>query len=544
MSVPSTDLLKERIRFVRVEVFFRNTVGFQAGSIIAAVLSMLVFIRSGASVLGVSIWTASILSVSLCSMLFERYVARVGLSPTNFRRFFAIRVALGCTNATLIGGSLAFLPEQTWGIEYVFFFVVMASVVALVYMAFATVIAYGLVLNALTLLPYTVFSFYQYVVHRDSFALLMGLFALVWQVVFIGKALQLSRLAVREIETQERLRDEMDERRRVEDALRTSQREAENLAGLLRMMCDNVPDMIWAKDLQGRYLFANQAVCERLLGVADTREPLGKTFEEFAAQERQMHGDAPNWFTYGQYSQDVDRHTLEREEPTVFEESGTIRGEPVVFDVHQARFVDVRGEVIGTVGSARDITERKRTEAFVQHLAHYDVLTDLPNRALLNDRLAQALTQVKRDRAKLAVLFIDLDRLKPVNDTYGHDMGDLLLIEVACRLRSTVTRKADTVARLGGDEFVILLPRINREQDAAVVAERVLQVLSKPFMIDDQVIAISGSIGIAVSPQDGEEAETLLKSADSAMYEAKRAGRNGFQFSGPAEPGAQSAPSP
>ena len=132
MSVPSTDLLKERIRFVRVEVFFRNTVGFQAGSIIAAVLSRLVFIRSGASVLGVSIWTASILSVSLCSMLFERYVARVGLSPTNFRRFFAIRVALGCTNATLIGGSLAFLPEQTWGIEYVFVFVVMASVVALV----------------------------------------------------------------------------------------------------------------------------------------------------------------------------------------------------------------------------------------------------------------------------------------------------------------------------------------------------------------------------------------------------------------------------
>ena len=217
-------------------------------------------------------------------------------------------------------------------------------------------------------------------------------------------------------------------------------------------------------------------------------------------------------------------------------ESGTIRGEAVVFDVHQARFVDMRGEVIGTVGSARDITERKRGEAFVQHLAHYDVLTDLPNRALLNDRLTQALTQVKRDRAKLAVLFVDLDRLKPVNDTYGHDVGDLLLIEVACRLRSTVTRKADTVARLGGDEFVILLPRINREHDAVIVAQRVLEVLSKPFTIDDRAIAISASIGVAVSPQDGEDAETLLKSADGAMYEAKRAGRNGFQFCGPAAP--------
>ena len=536
------DTLQDQIRLARIQVFFRNAVGFQIGAMVAGGLSALVFARSGTPMPMVLLWLGSILSVSVVAVLFERHVRRVGVTAANYRRYFVIRAALGGANGTLFGASLALLPAQASSVEYVFVFVVLASIVALVYMAFAAVFAYGLMLNMLTLLPYTGFSFYQYFTQHDSFMLLMAAFSIVWQVVFMGKAHQLSRLAVREIEGKQLLQREMEERRRAEDALVVSRREAEQLASMLRMMCDNVPDMIWAKDLQGRFLFANQALCERLLGVRDAAVPVGKTFAEFVADERKSHAERPDWFTYGEHSDDVDLHTLERDEPTVFEESGTIRGEAVVFDVHQARFVDRRGEVIGTVGSARDITERKRGEAFVQHLAHYDVLTDLPNRALLHDRLSQALTQARRDRAKLAVLFVDLDRLKPVNDTYGHDIGDLLLIEVASRLRSAVTRKTDTVARLGGDEFVILLPRINREHDAAVVAQRVLDVLSRPFAIDDRAIAISASIGVAVSPQDGEEAEILLKSADGAMYGAKRAGRNGFQFCGPTHPATPDEP--
>ena len=226
----------------------------------------------------------------------------------------------------------------------------------------------------------------------------------------------------------------------------------------------------------------------------------------------------------------MDRHTLSREEPTIFEESGNVRGSFVFLDVHQAGFVSTRGEVIGTVGCARDITERKASEAFVQHLAHHDALTDLPNRALLNERLRQALAQVRRDRTKLAVLFIDLDRLKPVNDTLGHDVGDLLLMEVAARLRSVMTRRVDTVARLGGDEFVILLPRINKELDAEAACERVLGALCQPFSVEQHAIQISASIGIAFAPQHGLEAEQMLKSADAAMYCAKRAGGNGYRI--------------
>jgi diguanylate cyclase (GGDEF)-like protein/PAS domain S-box-containing protein len=311
--------------------------------------------------------------------------------------------------------------------------------------------------------------------------------------------------------------------------LRVSREESRQLATMLRTMCDNVPDMIWAKDLEGRYIFANKALCERILGTGNTDEPQAKTFEYFIERERAAHPENPEWYTYGQFSQDVDRHTLSREEPTTFEESGNVRGRFAFLDVHQARFVNAQGEVIGTVGCARDITERKASEAFVQHLAHHDALTDLPNRALLNDRLRQALAHAKRDRAKLAVLFIDLDRLKPVNDKLGHDVGDLLLMEVASRLRSVMARKVDTVARLGGDEFVVLLPRINRESDAEAAAERVLSALRQPFKADQHVIHISASIGVAFAPQHGLEVETLLKNADAAMYCAKRAGSDGFR---------------
>ena len=129
------------------------------------------------------------------------------------------------------------------------------------------------------------------------------------------------------------------------------------------------------------------------------------------------------------------------------------------------------------------------------------------------------------------MLFIDLDRLKPVNDTFGHDVGDLLLQEVANRLRSVMTRQSDTVSRVGGDEFVILLQRINNAQDAAAVARKVLQALSQSFVVNCQhTIDISASIGIAVFPQHGDEVERLLRHADTAMYAAKKSGRNAYQF--------------
>lgn len=182
------------------------------------------------------------------------------------------------------------------------------------------------------------------------------------------------------------------------------------------------------------------------------------------------------------------------------------------------------------VGTMIDITARKAIEDRVHHLAHYDVLTDLPNRSLLTDRLHQALAQARREKSKLALMFLDLDNFKPVNDSLGHDMGDLLLKAVALRLEDCIKRESDTVSRVGGDEFVIILPHIEANEDAATIAEKIVNALTEPFEINHHVINISCSIGIGVYPLHGTDVTTLMQVADNAMYEAKRAGRACFRF--------------
>jgi diguanylate cyclase len=162
-------------------------------------------------------------------------------------------------------------------------------------------------------------------------------------------------------------------------------------------------------------------------------------------------------------------------------------------------------------------------------LALYDPLTGLPNRKLLDERLQQALATAKRHGGHVALLFIDLDKFKPVNDNYGHGYGDLLLKEVAARLRGCV-RESDTASRLGGDEFVALLPEVEGERDVAVVADKVLQRLTMPYHIAGHTFDISASIGAALYPQDGSDAKSLTRSADLAMYEAKNSGRANVKF--------------
>ncbi len=176
-----------------------------------------------------------------------------------------------------------------------------------------------------------------------------------------------------------------------------------------------------------------------------------------------------------------------------------------------------------------DITDRKQAELAIHQLAYFDTLTSLPNRALLQDRLNQLVNQASRDQCLVAVIFLDLDRFKNVNDTLGHAAGDELLQEVAQRLAGLM-RGSDTVARLGGDEFVILLPGIRHEEYAADVATKILETLAKPVMRDGQELICTGSIGIALYPTDGTNSDTLLKHADLAMYQAKEQGRNTFRF--------------
>jgi len=527
----NTIALHERVHLIRIQLFFRNAAGNPLGISAGGVLLALVLRSAGVSDDALLAWLALIFLVSGILSVFQHHVARVGLSPNNAERFFRIRAGLGALNCGLYGLAVFFLPQQSAETAYVFAFVIASAVVTVGYTAYATVFLYGVLINVVTLLPFIALYFYRYFSTGSSFFLLMGVTAIAWQIAVAGKSLQVSRAAVSAIMGSERLADEMAERQLAEQALKDSEEKSQRLASMLRLICDNVPDMIWAKDLDNRYVFANKALCETLLDLVNTDEPLGKTFDYFARRERDRHPDDPEWYSYGQFAQDIDRHTLGRDEPTTFEESGNVFGKFVFLEVHQARLVNSHGEVIGTVGCARDITERKASEAFVQHLAHHDVLTDLPNRALLTDRLRQALAQARRDRGELAVLFIDLDRLKPVNDTFGHDVGDLLLQAVANRLRGAMTRQSDTVSRVGGDEFVILLQRINTAHDAAAVAKKVLQALSESFVVNYQhTIDISASIGIAIFPQHGDEVDQLLRHADAAMYAAKNAGRNGYAF--------------
>lgn len=177
----------------------------------------------------------------------------------------------------------------------------------------------------------------------------------------------------------------------------------------------------------------------------------------------------------------------------------------------------------------RDISERKENEDRIRRLAHHDHLTGLPNRNLLNDRMNHALARVKRSGGRMAVLYVDLDKFKPINDTLGHEAGDHVLREVSLRLASCV-RSSDTVARVGGDEFVVVVEEIQRPAEAALVARKIVDSLARPFDYQGHACQIGASIGVAVFPDDGNSMEDVCKAADVAMYRVKHAGRNGFCF--------------
>jgi diguanylate cyclase (GGDEF)-like protein/PAS domain S-box-containing protein len=190
---------------------------------------------------------------------------------------------------------------------------------------------------------------------------------------------------------------------------------------------------------------------------------------------------------------------------------------------------DRRGQVTGAVMVFHDVTQVRAMSQRMSYLAQHDYLTDLPNRLLLNDRLAQAMATARRQQQQLAVLFVDVDRFKHINDSLGHAMGDQLLLSVAQRLVGSV-RGSDTVSRQGGDEFLILLSTITRPEDAAISADKILVALNAPHRVREHDLQITASVGIGVYPDDGTDADTLVKNADIAMLSAKDIGRNNYQF--------------
>ncbi|MDD5028834.1 MAG: EAL domain-containing protein [Rhodoferax sp.] len=441
------------------------------------------------------------------------------------------------------------------------------------------------------------------------------------------------------------------ERKLAEQSLQNSERRTQSLYSLLRLVTDNVPDMIWAKDLDKRYLFANKAICEQLLLAQDTDEPVGKSALFFAQRQRASHPDNPHWHTFGELCQDSDALTLTSGQAGQFDEFGNVSGQPLYLDVRKAPLTDEHGQVIGVVGTARDvtveratqeklriaaavlanssealvlsdadnhiidvnpaytrltgytlaevagkdpgilhsgkhdkafyrdmwaqinatgswqgeiwnrrkdgqiyaewltintlynddasvhrrvglfsdITDKKRSEELVWTQANFDTLTGLPNRRMFLDRLEQDLKKAHRGGFKLALMFVDLDHFKEINDTLGHAVGDQLLKQAAERI-AACARESDTVARIGGDEFTVILAELLDTTGIDRVAQNILVSLARPFEIGPGPCFVSASIGITLYPSDSLLPQDLMKNADQAMYVSKDTGRNRFSY--------------
>jgi len=284
---------------------------------------------------------------------------------------------------------------------------------------------------------------------------------------------------------------------------------------------NSIGDAVLTTDIDGRITFLN-IVAERLTGWGReeaTGKPLAEVFEI-------VDGDT------GKPAQDpMARAIKENRTVGLTENCILIRrdGEQAAIEDSTAPIHDQSGQIIGAVIVFHDVSEARSISNQIEYRAQHDLLTDLPNRALLNDRIAQAVSLAQRENRSLAVMFIDLDQFKHINDSLGHAIGDQLLQSISKRLVSSV-RASDTVSRYGGDEFVVLLAEVAHAEDAATSAEKLLQVLEAPHSVSAHNIHISASIGISVFPGDGESAEMLIRNADLAMYHAKEEGRNKFQF--------------
>lgn len=272
-------------------------------------------------------------------------------------------------------------------------------------------------------------------------------------------------------------------------------------------------------DTDGRFVLVNQRYCE-ILG-RDRSELLGTRVSDLTHPDDQLLQD------------EAFARVLETGQPLFIEKRGLRPdGSPVWVNNHLSLSRDKHGKAQYIIKVAIDISERKESELHIQHLATHDALTDLPNRVLLKERMAHSVKVAERHGHKMAVLFLDLNRFKLVNDSLGHDQGDYLLKVIAERLRGCV-RAGDTTARLGGDEFVVVLEELDFLTDVIGVAEKVLAAVAEPISLAGHEVSISTSIGISVYPKDGSDPSVLLKAADTAMYRAKELGNGNFRFYSP-----------
>ena len=295
----------------------------------------------------------------------------------------------------------------------------------------------------------------------------------------------------------------------------TSYKNLEHENKLQSEMLNQIKDSVLIADLEGKIMSWNKG-SEVIFGYTQ-EEAVGKNYSMlFVEEDREQHlKNIKILIEDGAFSGDL--RFVKKD------------GDIVHVYVSTSILKDEKDTPYGTIGYCQDISERREHQERLKYLSEHDALTNLPNRTLFNSKLLEAIKKASRDRNKTALFFIDLDHFKEINDSLGHEIGDKVLQEVTKRL-SSVIRKEDTLSRLGGDEFTIIIDAINDSNEASSFAQKILTILSKPLKIEEYSLYISSSIGISTYPDDGHNIQDLIKFADSAMYKAKKEGRNNFQF--------------
>jgi diguanylate cyclase (GGDEF)-like protein/PAS domain S-box-containing protein len=317
--------------------------------------------------------------------------------------------------------------------------------------------------------------------------------------------LELLPVVIQQVRAKRRL---VEEREQMNKALRESE---ERYRGLVELSPDGI-----MMHTGGKLVFVNPSAA-RYLGFDRPEDVIGRPVMDF------IHPDFRE--TVGERIRLLERQA----DCAPWAEEKMVRPDGRVLEVEVAAVPALHEGMPAVQVMFRDIKERKLAARRLEHMALYDGLTDLPNRTLFFDRLSHTLSLARRNGHLFAILYLDLDGFKQVNDTWGHDIGDLLLRETAVRIQGQV-RDSDTVGRMGGDEFTVILTRIHRQTDPGIVAHKIIESLTEPFTLHGHTCRIAASIGISWYPGDGDNAEALLKKADAAMYQVKQNGKRGFRF--------------
>jgi len=283
-----------------------------------------------------------------------------------------------------------------------------------------------------------------------------------------------------------------------------------------RALLDSLPDPAWLSDRQSRMIAVNEAYCRAC----------GRLPEQIVGRGLEDIWPAPVAEALSRQDADALTSLQQRRREAVQEVAG---GGQRCYEYISTPVLDDDGQLVGVAGVARDITQIREDEERIRHLAAHDALTDLPNRTYLNESMSQALAEAVGEQAGIALMFLDLDHFKDINDTLGHDIGDQLLQQVAQRLRASLDER-DTVSRQGGDEFTVLLKQSASPARVASIAQRLIDIVAPPFHVGGHELLVTVSIGISMYPLDGADIGTLLKNADTAMYQAKAGGGGAYQF--------------